>query len=837
MITQTSVRQYGAVVVLFSIWVLMIGLLPTASPAIANQPVSQPLDTTMEDFAGGIFERTTISATGDGAVELMRAGRLRRWGDVPFNLPESLAEQGVVALGGRLYVIGGSTNPGSASVSGSSKVYWTNIDPAQGRPPVDADPLWNEIELPTLPTSDPPCDAPIAAVTRIAVAAVKDDGPRGTSNTGTLYVIGGRVAPTPCPIPTLSSNVVHIGRVNAEGTISWSEGPKLPNGLESATATSITINNRTFIYVFGGLEYRISPITGGLQIIESRTVYYAEVNKANGSLGNWNTGPDIPLIGDVPGLWNATAVPVVAQNGNSAIYLLGGQTRLSVQGGQAEYNPRVFRAMISSNGALTWDTEPGRLQSGGTSPVSFGPRIGFSGVVHAGKLYLIGGAASETANGESAVFTAIVNDDLTLQNFGTDTLPQFFVESSNILPFWRTFHASAFVPALPTPEDPAAVYIFTIAGTGPNPAGIVGVRNTIFRGRVGGAGDTEEDGNVVEQGWYYSRFHTTRLSDARIKQFIWNTEQTDDQDVRLEYRVTKSICSADNPFGNAEWKALDGVPADADKFSKTGLNNHVFEDRGEDEPEANCVQYRALLRRGANINLSPALLDVGIDVIASGSPDLKVHTLQALRGENERTFIGLNIAIINQNDVENTTEVPPGSFYVDLCVIEPGETTIPPQLSVFPLNLDPPLPCVRSYAMVNSNQVGIDRPYQINQRWYDPHNNNALLSSMQDMEKFFQKVGVYTVYLAVDSLNNIAETSTGGEENNVSDPLEVVIYPADDPVWNPTMTPPPDATPDVDIPPAIATPTPTLPANPTVTPSPTPTSEGPPTVYLPIIRR
>lgn len=80
MITQTSVRQYGAVVVLFSIWVLMIGLLPTASPVIANQPVSQPLDTTMEDFAGGIFERTTISATGDGAVELMRAGRLRRWG-------------------------------------------------------------------------------------------------------------------------------------------------------------------------------------------------------------------------------------------------------------------------------------------------------------------------------------------------------------------------------------------------------------------------------------------------------------------------------------------------------------------------------------------------------------------------------------------------------------------------------------------------------------------------------------------------------------------------------------------------------------------------------------
>ncbi len=834
MVKQTFIRQCGTVVALFSIWVLMIGLLPTV-PVIANQPVSQPLDTTMENFAGGIFERTTISATGDGAVELMRAGRLRRWQDAPFTLPESLAEQGVVALGERLYVIGGSTDPGAETGGGSSKVYWTEIDPAQGRPK-DADQPWKTVELPTVKTSDR-CETPVAALSRAAVAAVKDGGPRGTSNTGTLYVIGGRVAPAPCPIPTLSSNVVHIGRVNAEGAISWSEGSELPNGLESATATSITINNRTFIYVFGGLEYRISPITGGLQIIESRTVYYAEVNKADGSLGSWNIGPDIPLVGDVPGLWNATAVPVVAQNGNSAIYLMGGQTRLSTQSGQgAEYNPRVFRAMISNDGTLTWDTEPGRLQNGGSSPVSFGPRIGLSGVVHAGKLYLIGGAASETANGESAVFTAIINDDLTLQNFGTDTLPQFFVESSNILPFWRTFHASTFVPAIPTPEDPAAVYIFTIAGTGPNPAGTVSVRNTMFRGRVGGKGDTQEEGNVVEQGWYYSRFHTTRLSDARIKQFIWNTEQTDDQDIRLEYRVTKNICSADNPFGNAEWKALDGVPDNAGKFSKTGLNNHVFEDRGEDEPEANCVQYRAFLQRGADTGTSPALLDVGIDVIASGSPDLKVHTLQVLRGENERTFTGLNIAIINQNDVENTTELPPGSFYVDLCVLQPGETTTPPQLSVFPLNLDPPLPCVRSYAMVNSSQVGIDRPYQINRRWYDPHNNNAELSSMQEMERFFDKVGVYRVYVAVDSLNNIPETSPGGEENNVSDRLEVVIYPADDPVWNPTMTPPPDVTPDVDIPPAIATPTPTLTTVPTVTPTPTPEA-GPPTVYLPIIRR
>lgn len=833
MITRIFVRQYGAVVALLSIWVLMIGLLPTV-PVIANQPVSQPLDTTMRDFAGGIFERTTISATGDGAVELMRAGRLRSWQDAPFNLPESLAEQGVVALGERLYVIGGSTNPGSQSGSGSSKVYWTEIDPAQGRPK-NTDEPWKTVELPAVQTSEQ-CKTAVAALSRAAVAAVKDEGPRGTSNTGTLYVIGGRVAPAPCPIPTLSSNVVHIGRVNAEGDISWSEGPKLPNGLESATATSITINNRTFIYVFGGLEYHISPITNNLSIIESRSVYYAEVNKIDGSLGNWNTGPDIPLIGDVRGLWHATAVPVVAQNGNSAIYLVGGQTRLSVQASQAEYNERVFRALIGNDGTLTWDTEPGRLQNGGRSPVAFNPRIGLSGIVHAGKLYLIGGAASETANGDSSVFTAIVNDDLTLQNLGIDTSQQFFVESSNILPFWRTFHASTFVPAIPTPEDPAAVYIFTIAGIGPDPAGVVGVRNTMFRGRVGGTGDTVEDGNVVEQGWYYSKFHTTRLTDARIKQFIWNTEQTADQDVRLEYRVTKNICAADNPFRNAEWKPLDGVPDDAEKFSKTGLNTHVFEDRGEAEPEANCVQYRALLRRGADNRVSPALLDVGIDVIASGSPDLKVHSLRDLRGENERTFAGLDIVIINQNDVETTTEIPPGSFYVDLCILKPGETSPPPQLSVFPLNLDPPLPCVRAYAMVNSSQVGIDRPYRVNQRWYDPHNNNAELASMQDMERFFDEVGVYTVYVAVDSLNNVPETSAGGEENNVSGPLEVVIYPADDPVWNPTMTPPPDATPDIDIPPAIATPTPTPTATPTVV-TPTPNPEGPPTVYLPIIRR
>jgi hypothetical protein len=250
-------------------------------------------------------------------------------------------------------------------------------------------------------------------------------------------------------------------------------------------------------------------------------------------------------------------------------------------------------------------------------------------------------------------------------------------------------------------------------------------------------------------------------------------------DIAVDYRTSQASDCELGPW--TEWQPL-ADPGAAPRRSKNGVNAAEV-----GSPETRCFQYRARLTT-SDIEVTPSLLNLSIKLVIPGNPDLKVSKLEDMRAEGEKTFTGLDIEILNKNeDGEDTVEVyqvNSGSFYVDLCVLPEG-TTMPSDFSAVPVNLgqEPPA-CVRTYAVVNSRFMGIDATYTL-RRWY--HNrtdNDHLLDSLKDMEVFFPEPGVYTVVVAVDSTNFVPELSASGEMNNVST-LDVVVYPKDQPDWQP----------------------------------------------------
>ncbi len=795
-------RNYSRLLLLVGL-LLLISLLPFHQRVSANSPQTQALDTTLSDFTAGTFERTALTpAGGDGGVELARIGTLNDWINMPPPLPEQLTQEGTVGLGNRLYVVAGSKATGGSS----NEVRWLEIDQEQGSAPQGEG--WQSVDpLPAYTATDyDRCDNAVAEVAEAATVAIETDPDTGS---GYIYVIGGRVNPLACPADgDVSSNIARIGTVDgATGNVTWAtETSELPQGLHAAAAATVTTpSGETYIYVFGGRVFRFSDFTGTRKS-ESKKVYYAQVNRSDGTLSAWQTATDdIPVAEN--GLWNATAIPVASGNtGNGTpgrgVYLAGGVTAENPDTGQFTFNANLYLATIAADGTLSWNERPGE----GDREVGLAGTLGLAGIENNNKLYLIGGQRVGSGLSGRFVLTAVLNDDLTLVNTGTDTQPRFFDETTEVLPAGRIYHATGLIRAKPkdNPEEdevnPSSAYVYVVAGTGAGSA-----TNTLFRGDLGGQNEVTE-GVLVLNGWYYSTFHTANLDDARIRQFSWKTIMDEDapMDLQLEYRVSNNLCNAANPFNtdNSSWQPLDGVPEDPAVSSTNGENLHAFETRNEDEPtEVNCIQYRAKFTKGASN--SPALLEVSVDILPSGNPDLKVTELASTY--DERTFTGLSITISNQNNQGTpaaVSAVSPGAFYVDLCIVN-AEESVPTQFEETPLDLgQTPPACIKAYAVVNSSAMGVDAVYEIKNRWFYPRageSDDVPLQSLKEMEAFFPEPGVYTAVVGVDSTNFVPELAANGEANNVEQ-LEVVIYPKDKPGWEPEDPVDPEDEPDINIP-------------------------------------
>ena len=623
MLAHLNMRRPVRALSLFTVAIALLAVFPQRPADAQPQSVLETLDDKQNEFASGVFQRTslspdinpvpTIPADASGAVQLAPVGVLKAWEKVVVELPDRSpaaddgrrSDAGVVALGSRLFVIAGTVNtPGPTNTGSTASVLIANVNQVLGdivphnvanTDPRYVDDRWLNDPLPALtaPASHFfDCADTTAARTRSAVSALST-GP----SSGFIYVVGGLISTgSECEFGELTSNTVQIGAVAADGDITWSIGPDLPSaplavgapnpdprGVEKATATVVrTSSGKAFLYVIGGLSTfnRQTPVSRVEQ-----SVFYAEINSSSGALGAWVRGDDIPVVDPTPGddavgLYDhaATAVTTTFNSGASSVIKDG----IVVAGGFAallntEPNNFVYRATIDSNsGAPTWDQSPS--VNGNNVTLTAGGHSGMAAVSYNNKLYMIGGAPFNLP-AVSWVQTAVFDDNLEIQTVPSSS--EYFVgNGSDILPDGgpRADIGATVMDALPPADNPEAnlgsAWVFGAGGTDQNGA----LSRFIIRGRIGG---DEADGSLrTTDGWYYSDVFDVRFQqpgqtkkNARVLSIRWATEiergSNTNADILVDFRKTLSTnptCPNESVFSPTA-ESDRWIPLDADTTS------------------------------------------------------------------------------------------------------------------------------------------------------------------------------------------------------------------------------------------------------------------------------
>lgn len=228
---------------------------------------------------------------------------------------------------------------------------------------------------------------------------------------GYLYIMGGALGSTP-------QNTVYYAKINADGSLdAWATTTAMPEAL-SRLGTAV-FNGR--LYVAGGdqggtanidvyyatlnadgsiaswlpttdlpaaIDYMSMEqangylyVTGGFSGAYRSTVYYAEINDADGTVGTWQTAPNLPA--------SPIGHSTIAHNGY--LYVAGGTNGTNTL-------DSVYKAKMNEDGSLdAWTT---------TTPLSSARRY-HAGVVAQGNLYIIGG--NGTAVVADATYASINN--------------------------------------------------------------------------------------------------------------------------------------------------------------------------------------------------------------------------------------------------------------------------------------------------------------------------------------------------------------------------------------------------------------------------------------------
>jgi hypothetical protein len=497
----------------------------------------------------------------------------------------------------------------------------------------------------------------------------------------------------------------------------------------------------------------------------------------------WDTLAPIPLpngLANVAGFWDGSAVvdhfDVGGGVGGDALYYIGGQLQSSVGNGTviSTYNNAVYRALINSNGALTWSVAP-TFQ--GTLPTA---RVGMAAVEFSGNLYVTGGrpvSGGAPVQADASVQTTYVEDDLKLAQIdNSGTTSSNFRYNTSALTVPRTRHGSVVVKATPTPQAPNGAFVYVIAGQGSatdtDPTDDNGSKTLIY-GKIGSSEDIKANG-FAATGWYYSAPHDLNSTSARVQEIDWTAVITHPNDIQVQFRTTTNgDCNSPTAFdtsqGGTAWSsALDGDTGTA-FFSKGGVNsvgNLTLQ-------PSHCFQYRAkLLNAQAGLPTTPSLLNVRILVQIPGFPDLKVKTLQDAH-KSAGKFTGMNVELLNHSDIPSEPTQPAniegsGSFFVDLFIFGPGQTAVTPTL---PLELNPSNPKSAACVNINKNDMGVDSKITILQ-WYDPADATCG-STRKALQPSFTTPGHYIVIVAVDtacpehSYGCVNEGTSGGEGNNL----------------------------------------------------------------------
>ncbi|NTU79808.1 MAG: hypothetical protein HGA45_10465 [Chloroflexales bacterium] len=729
--------------------------------------------------------------------------------------------------------------------SGSFQNHGLTVDP----PEYDlADDVWINDPLPRVEAFM--SSAPKAECTTEKILSRR--GPAVASfvtGTGTdyIYVIGGGFVPsfTPlCDRSILASPAVQVGAVNTtSGDITWSKdaeqqnnylpSPNLPRlddetwetathigleaeslGVEGAAAVIMRTSNGTaYLYVIGGVSAYVDDNGSGSLVTPA--VFYTRLNPSTGGFVNpvggsgtpWARAANVPLNvvygsatlpGDI-GIYNHTAIVSRATVGagtgttiKEAIYVTGGFiTRPSAP---SAANSFVFRATFTNEatGAIEWKTalNPPRTENVSTDGQGRGGAAGFA---YGSKLYVIGGVPNGTGGtAPLGTITSGVHDDNMnmLPLFGSTQSPEYFVGGTGaaVIDPNPTYGLGAgVIPATARPGETLqhTAWGYAVGGFGQNGA----ATERIFRGKIGGPGETDATKRAPE-GWYYSRFFDIQLdgdggtrTEARVVSINWYTDidraSNTNADLYIEFRRTKLAPCNEAAFANSEWQRLDGNVADQSFYSLSGTqqNRVLLSDiiSTPSERNARCLQYRVYMTQNGstggvpnppgNNALTPRLFKVEVETTKPGDTDLKLAAFEIGANSNGQfSSSTFDLRIINLNNtVADTVEVPGGNFPVVLCVaFSETDPNVPLTVPTLPITGDDDrVDCAPVYRFVDAAATTPNVPFALTSEW-DANYDNVVEGRSQDerltnISEAFTKKGYYAVAALIDPYNAVLE--------------------------------------------------------------------------------
>jgi hypothetical protein len=520
-------------------------------------------------------------------------------------------------------------------------------------------------------------------------------------------------------------------------------------GVEGASVVTAHTRGSTgaehyYLYVIGGKSRYLDLVNGETKTRALASVFYSEINIADGSLKNptngsttsvWARDANIDLVAAPvldEGLWDATATATSVEVGGTlktGIFLAGGSFDDDTgTPNPTELNPYVYRADVNSDtGALTWASGTNTI---GPAQVTLAARRGMAGVSYNNKLYMIGGRTADGATtGVDTVPTAFFDDNLDLIKI--DASDFFIGTTDDVLNIGGPGYRSSLGAAVVRAEPPVGAVVGTLNSAwvyvmgGNDRAGAF--QNTIFLGKIGG--DEAADTIRAPDGWYYSGVIKTSFEfgsgsnllnkQARVLAIHWAADidrsANSNADVQIEFRKTITAsgeCPNDSVFGSGtddRWRGpIDGLTGNSTLFSQaatstsTLYNNVSMADIfGSEQLNASCIQYRAHLMQNATGGAigdrasTPKLLSIYIEKVVVGNADINIpangFSVTTTADKRISSFV-MNVQNLSDKGLGETLSVqearvanaatPDGSFYIFLCMARTDLTQAEPSLAL-----------------------------------------------------------------------------------------------------------------------------------------------------------
>ncbi len=740
MLQRRYARKIVAIVLLCS---LAIGL-PSRSTN-AGFSIAVDLAKTSNDFVNGKFGLTGL---GKGGVQLTPMGVLANWRTNQNGLCNEVGEFGTAVYKQHLYAIGGATGTISAPVTLRSACRTTVINTDGDTTP------WQALESENLP------------VRRSNISVVAVDNP-ANANQGLLFAFGGRETNASSSRDTIYRSIINPTTGSLTGWVT--ETLPLPQALDRTAITAYTVNGRTFIYLVGGF----SKVSLGPSFVSRKVLRYEVL--ANGSLVETTpTSPslNLPIPNNVipgatgscvnnVGLLEADAVnfDVVSPDGvKHMIAVMGGSYGIGSADGAAcglqlttVVNPNTFLGEIKDNGDIIWQQ--------GTDYTMPDPVSQTRAVNYGQKLFLAGGYNVTTNRVTNRVYSGYVNFAYELQTFVNTN----YLVSSTALPLDRARAAHGLkIVNFPTGDsaNPIRPIVYMFGGIGSSGR----YRNDVMYGYVGLDEDvTQNNAGYASPGLFVSNIYTLRAP-AALTELKWtaivSTTPTFATDLRVEYRFAETPIE----LNSATWIPVDGDPSSAN-FSKSSVNTVAIT-----APDiGRYFQYRAFFTTSlpTDKEATPVLrAPISIKYSVDGFPSLYVQSATAGVVQYGQPFNFITTFVndkrpgttVNENIIDADIEAE-GTFFVDLYAFPPNSKIITPTMNA--LGQYP----IASSAYLELNRklmtAGTILPIE-SSSWRV--NCGTTACPPANWSVIFNKPGLWTVFIVVDSGNNVKEADTVPEE-------------------------------------------------------------------------